>query len=80
MIGSAVLGKAGRGRNPAPALSRTDMHGAHSPALMRPVLRQPVGDRVWFAGKARSADDWATVAGAHNSGQEVAGRVADVVR
>ena len=32
---------------------------------LRPVLRRPVGDRVWFAGEACSVDDWATVAGAH---------------
>ena len=47
---------------------------------LRPVLRRPVGDRVWFAGEACSVDDWATVAGAHKSGQEVARLVADVVR
>ena len=35
---------------------------------MRDVLREPVGDRVWFAGEACSEDDWATVAGAHKSG------------
>ena len=35
---------------------------------MRDVLREPVGDRLWFAGEACSEDDWATVAGAHKSG------------
>ena len=39
---------------------------------MRDVLREPVGDRLWFAGEACSEDDWATVAGAHKSGVETA--------
>ena len=39
---------------------------------LRSVLRRPVGDRVWFAGEACSADEWATVAGAHKVGRRVA--------
>jgi len=35
---------------------------------LRPVLRRPVGDRVWFAGEACSPSLWAMVAGAHESG------------
>ena len=47
---------------------------------LRSVLRQSVGDRVWFAGEACSVYGWATVAGAHKSGQEVAALLARVVR
>lgn len=43
---------------------------------LRAVLRRPVGDRVWFAGEACSVGDWATVHGAHESGQNVARLVA----
>ena len=39
---------------------------------LRSVLRRPVGDRVWFAGEACSVGAWATVHGAHESGQHVA--------
>ena len=47
---------------------------------LRPVLRRPVGDRVWFSGEACSAGDWATVHGAHESGQNVARLVAARIR
>ena len=47
---------------------------------LRPVLRRPVGDRVWFSGEACSAGDWATVHGAHESGQNVARLVAAGIR
>ena len=47
---------------------------------MRTVLRRPVGDRVWFAGEACSAGAWATVHGAHESGRQVARRVATGIR
>ena len=47
---------------------------------LREVLRRPVGDRVWFAGEACSIGEWATVGGAHKSGQEVAGLVAEALR
>ena len=43
---------------------------------LRPTLRRPVGDRVWFAGEACSVSDWATVHGAHESGRDVARLVA----
>jgi len=41
----------------------------------RAVLRRAVGDRIWFAGEACSRDQWATLAGAYKSGQEVAREV-----
>ncbi len=43
---------------------------------MRAVLREPVGDRIWFAGEACSSLEWATVAGAHKSGIATAKDVA----
>ena len=48
-------------------------HGSYASAepgkyKMRSVLKQPVGERIFFAGEALSEDDWATVAGAHKSG------------
>ncbi len=39
---------------------------------MRKVLRQPVGERVFFAGEACHSSIWATVGGAHLSGVETA--------
>jgi monoamine oxidase len=45
-------------------------------AWARAELRRPEADRMWFAGEATSADDWATVAGAHKSGKRVARKVA----
>ena len=47
---------------------------------LRSVLRRPIGDRVWFAGEACSTDEWATVAGAHETGRRVAGLVANALR
>ena len=47
--------------------------GAHD---MRSVLRQPVGDRIFFAGEACHRSLWATAAGARLSGEEVARDVA----
>ena len=47
---------------------------------LRSVLRKPVGDRVWFAGEACGAGSWATVHGAHKSGQQVARHVATKIR
>ncbi len=43
---------------------------------LRSVLRESVGDRIWFAGEACSIDKWATVAGAHESGLQVSKQVA----
>ena len=43
---------------------------------MRDVLRQPIGDRIFFAGEACHPDQWATVAGAHLSGEQTAKDVA----
>ncbi len=39
---------------------------------MRKVLRQPVGERVFFAGEACHSSIWATVGGAHLSGAKTA--------
>lgn len=41
-------------------------------AWTRDAMRRPVDDRLWFAGEAMSEGMWATVAGAHMSGQAVA--------
>ena len=46
---------------------------------MRPILREPVGDRVYFAGEACSRLLWATVAGAHETGVDTAEDVADQI-
>ncbi len=43
---------------------------------MRSVLREPVGDRIFFAGEACHRSLWASVGGAHESGVEVAKIVA----
>ena len=43
----------------------------------REVLRQPVAGKIWFAGEACSRTQWATVAGAHKSGIQVAKQVAE---
>lgn len=50
--------------------------GAHP---MRAVLRQPVGDRIFFAGEACHPSLWATVGGADLSGAETAAKVARVL-
>ena len=42
---------------------------------MRSVLRQSVGDKIFFAGEACHRSLWATVGGAHLSGVEAAGIV-----
>ena len=39
---------------------------------MRPVLREPIADRIYFAGEACHPSMWATVGGAHLSGEEEA--------
>ncbi|MBZ8118281.1 FAD-dependent oxidoreductase [Roseovarius sp. LXJ103] len=44
-------------------------------AWTRDAMRLPVADRLWFAGEAMSEGMWATVAGAHLSGQAVASQV-----
>jgi monoamine oxidase len=43
---------------------------------MRAVLREPVGERIFFAGEALSRLLWATVGGAHETGIEAAEDVA----
>ncbi len=43
--------------------------------MMREVLRRPVAERIFFAGEACHRTIWATVDGAHQSGQETAGVV-----
>jgi len=46
---------------------------------MRAVLREPVGDRVFFAGEACHPSMPATVAGAHLSGIDTATRVVEIL-
>ncbi|WP_317055390.1 flavin monoamine oxidase family protein [Roseovarius rhodophyticola] len=46
---------------------------------MREVLRQPVGDRIFFAGEACHEDIWATVGGADVTGTRVAEDLADLL-
>lgn len=46
---------------------------------MREVLRQAVGDRLFFAGEACHEDLWATVGGADKSGTDTAKEVAAVL-
>lgn len=41
----------------------------------RAVMRAPVAERLWFAGEALALGYWATVAGAHMSGQQAARQV-----
>ena len=48
-------------------------------AHLREVLRQSVGDRIFFAGEA-TAKDWASVEGAHNSGETTAKEILKVVK
>jgi monoamine oxidase len=62
------------GQNP---LTRGSYASAEPGAYrMRRVLRDSVGDRIFFAGEACHPSLWASVAGAHLSGQSVAGNVA----
>ena len=44
---------------------------------LRKTLREPVADKIFFAGEACHRTMWASVAGAHQSGVEVAKRVID---
>ena len=48
-------------------------------AHLREVLRQSVGDRIFFAGEA-TAKDWASVEGAHNSGETAAKEILKVLK
>ena len=62
------------GRN---ALTRGSYASAAPGAYaLREVLREPVAERIWFAGEACSPGEWATVAGAHKSGRQTGRRVA----
>ena len=40
----------------------------------REILRQPVGDKIYFAGEA-CAKDWGSVAGAYVNGKDVANKI-----
>ena len=44
---------------------------------LRQILRQPVGDRIWFAGEACSVADSTTVHGAHKTGRDAARDIFD---
>ena len=48
-------------------------------STMREYLRESIADRVFFAGEACHRSMWASVAGAHMSGQEVAGNAAKTI-
>jgi len=48
-------------------------------AHLREVLRQSVGDRIFFAGEA-TAKDWASVEGAHNSGETTAKEILKIIK
>lgn len=62
------------GRNPLTLGSYASAEpGAHA---LRSVLRQPMGDRIFFAGEACHRSLWSTAAGARLSGEEVARDVA----
>ena len=59
-------------------------HGSYASAEpgkfgMRNVLRESVGERIHFAGEACSETNWATVAGAHNSGVTAAKSVLSAI-
>lgn len=45
-------------------------------APMRMRLREPVADRIWFAGEALSREQWGTVAGAWAEGERAAEAIA----
>lgn len=47
----------------------------HAPA--RDILREPVGDRIWFAGEATSRAQWGTAGGAYEEGTRAADAAAD---
>ena len=61
------------GRNPLTYGSYASAEPGATP--LRAVLRAPVAERIWFAGEACHESEWATVAGAHKSGQAVAREV-----
>jgi len=48
-------------------------------AHLREVLRKSVGDRIFFAGEA-TAKDWASVEGAHNSGETIAEKILQIIK
>jgi monoamine oxidase len=45
-------------------------------APMRMRLREPVADRIWFAGEALSREQWGTVGGAWAEGERAAEAIA----
>ncbi len=61
------------GRNPLTYGAYASAEPGATP--LRAVLRAPVAERIWFAGEACHASEWATVAGAHKSGRAVARQV-----
>ena len=48
-------------------------------STMREFLRESIADKVFFAGEACHRTMWASVAGAHQSGQEVAANAAKTI-
>jgi monoamine oxidase len=49
-------------------------------APIRVALREPVADRIWFAGEALSREQWGTVGGAWGEGERAADAVARRLR
>jgi monoamine oxidase len=49
-------------------------------APIRVALREPVADRIWFAGEALSREQWGTVGGAWAEGERAADAVARRLR
>jgi monoamine oxidase len=46
------------------------------PGLAPMRLREPVADRIWFAGEALSREQWGTVGGAWAEGERAAEAIA----
>ncbi len=65
------------GKNPLTLGSYASAEPGRFP--MRNVLRQSVGDRIFFAGEACSRSSWAMVHGAHRTGIEAASEVAETL-
>ena len=84
MLGSAIQRHFVKGATTAWGLNPL-IRGAYASAApgkhaMRTVLRQPVGERVFFAGEACHKSLWGTVGGAYLSGIATAESVLEVIR
>ena len=61
------------------ALGAYSNHGISSVPADRDLLREPVGDRLFFAGEASHKNHPATVHGAYRSGRDAAKRILRLV-